>query len=250
MSYHDLSLIDYRGNINTIPLSYIALLRLYSDKDLLAEVRKEVEDLSYKAISFAARAKVDTKRLPKLKALFHEVLRFHSTSQSVRELKKDRTITMLPENQEGEERRTYELKKGNQLPGILRWFVKNNAIVMPSSLLHHNPNIHANPDTFDAKRFLSADLGGKGTPVVSAKLRPFGGGSSYCPGRYFAEKQIIAFLALVSMKFDIEIVSDPWEIPRNADFYYVTSFPDVRLRLLNRTEDKTGFSRWPGSWGR
>jgi len=93
---------------------------------------------------------------------------------------------------------------------------------MPSSLLHHDPNIHVDPEISNPKRFLSKELGGLGTTVNSATLRPFGGGQSYCPGRPFAEKQVVGFLAMLVATFDVEAVGKRGlkvEIPRNAVFF-------------------------------
>lgn len=203
------------------------------DQDLLANIRKEVEGTHYEELSSEDRAQLDSKSLPRLYAFVREVMRFHSTSQSVRELKKDQSIT-FPSEIEGGEKRICELKKGNQLPGFLGWFVHNNTVVMPSSLIHHNPDIHYDPEVFDADRFLSVENGGKGIPITSGNFRPFGGGSSYCPGRYFALNQVVGYLALVSMRFDIEIISKNWKIPRNSDFYYVTASPDINLKIGQR----------------
>jgi cytochrome P450 len=68
---------------------------------------------------------------------------------------------------------------------------------MPSSLLHYDPAVHHDPEVFDAKRFLSKELGGIGTQVSSTTLRPFGGGMSYCSGRRFTENQVVGFCGWV-----------------------------------------------------
>lgn len=98
---------------------------------------------------------------------------------------------------------------------------------MPSSLLHYDVGIHPNPEMFDAERFLASEIGGMGTPVSRATLRPFGGGISYCPGPLFAEKQVAGFLARFLARYDVTVsrtgkigVKD---IPRNADFSTVRS---------------------------
>lgn len=105
---------------------------------------------------------------------------------------------------------------------------------MPSSLLHHNPETHTNPEIFDATRFLSKKLGGKGISCMAKELRPFGGGISYCPGRLFAEKQVVGFLALLLSHFDIIRVGKEVEIPRNADFFYVTKQKGWELLVTSR----------------
>lgn len=47
-----------------------------------------------------------------------------------------------------------------------------------------------------------------GTPVSGATLRPFGGSVSYCPGRVFAEKQVVGFLAAVAGRYEFALAGD------------------------------------------
>jgi cytochrome P450 len=104
---------------------------------------------------------------------------------------------------------------------------------MPSSLLYYDAAIHAEPEIFDAKRFLGKERGGRGTRVSGATLRPFGGGGSYCPGRLFAERQLVGFLAGFVERFDVGIEGRV-EVPKNADFFNVTAQRDVEVVLRRR----------------
>jgi hypothetical protein len=57
------------------------------------------------------------------------------------------------------------------------------------------------PKTFDVNRFLrNPGL------VKSQSFRPFGGGISYCPGRLLAQKEAMAFTALLLNKFNISVL--------------------------------------------
>jgi cytochrome P450 len=118
--------------------------------------------------------------------------------------------------------RVYELRKGA-------------VIAMPSSLLHHDLAIHVEPEVFNPERFLPRDLGGMGTQVSSATLRPFGGGISYCPGRVFAEKQVTGFLAGFLVRYNFTVAGggrvEAVEVPKNADFFYVTKEKNIELVL-------------------
>jgi cytochrome P450 len=75
---------------------------------------------------------------------------------------------------------------------------------------------HPDPLRFDAERFLDKSLGGK-AENYSKTVKAFGGGLSYCPGRVFAEKQLMAFFAALLIKYDIDIVTTGWRYPVNAD---------------------------------
>lgn len=42
----------------------------------------------------------------------------------------------------------------------------------------------------------------------SLSFRPFGGGKTYCPGRYLAEREILTFVALAIYRFDIALTKE------------------------------------------
>lgn len=77
---------------------------------------------------------------------------------------------------------------------------------------------------------MDKELGGGGENAAKY-TRPFGGGTSYCPGRVFAEKQIIGFLAALVMRYEMRIVSEEYEIPRNSDLDYVAACPPVFVEI-------------------
>ena len=53
---------------------------------------------------------------------------------------------------------------------------------------------------FDSERFLRRKNLHK-----SPTYRPFGGGSTYCPGRFIARQEVVAFVAFVLKRFEMEI---------------------------------------------
>jgi cytochrome P450 len=69
-------------------------------------------------------------------------------------------------------------------------------VTLPSCLVHTNPSLHPEPNTFKPQRFLAYELGSDGKNHTKT-LKAFGGGTSYCPRRVFAEKQVMGFLAEV-----------------------------------------------------
>ena len=55
---------------------------------------------------------------------------------------------------------------------------------------------------------------------------PSGGGVRMCPGRFFAKNQMMAALAMICTKFDIELrMSAGWKPERNARYYPVGALP-------------------------
>ncbi|KAK8075550.1 hypothetical protein PG997_010213 [Apiospora hydei] len=75
-------------------------------------------------------------------------------------------------------------------------------------------------DTFNHSRFLPGDSkqhvksdGGSKLRRDPVAFRGFGGGSTLCPGRHFAATEILAFVALAILRFDIRPRGGRWVIP-------------------------------------
>ena len=130
----------------------------------------------------------------------------HTVSASIREVLEDTEIVTKSNGASSDgEAHTYTLKKG----GVVN---------MPSSMLHFNPDVNPDPEQFIPKRFVSKEEGGMGQNT-STSTRGFGGGASYCPGRIFAERQIVGYLAIIISKFDIWIDNErSWQLPKTAEF--------------------------------
>ena len=92
-----------------------------------------------------------------------------------------------------------------------------NTILMPLRQLHYNKVAFGdNPAQFDPQRFLKDK-----TLRNSPSFRPFGGGVSYCPGRFLAKQEMLFFVALVINRFDIKLaeeVSQDGKLPRSQAF--------------------------------
>ena len=68
--------------------------------------------------------------------------------------------------------------------------------------MHIDPQIWGEDvNTFDPYRFMPNRV--KAAGVHPAAFRAFGGGTTICPGRHFATREILYFVALVVMMFDI-----------------------------------------------
>ncbi|KUJ10947.1 cytochrome P450, partial [Mollisia scopiformis] len=82
-----------------------------------------------------------------------------------------------------------------------------NMLLMPYRQLHFNEQVFGtNATEFDAKRFLKDK-----NLLRSTSYRPFGGGSTYCPGRFLAKREVLMFVALVLFRFDISLVGKDGE---------------------------------------
>ena len=115
-------------------------------------------------------------RCPRLVAIANETLRLTASSSTIR----------------GVQRTTYLDGK------LLR---AGAQILIPYRLAHFDSEVFGkNPEVFQAERFLEAKNLGK-----SPTFRPFGGGKSYCPGRFFARREVYTFVALALHRFDITI---------------------------------------------
>ena len=77
--------------------------------------------------------------------------------------------------------------------------------------------------------------------VPSAAFRAFGGGTVICPGRHFAQSELMTLLAVLALGFDIaDPGGGPLQVPQKDD----TRIP---LSVMKPVEDpKVRISRRPG----
>ncbi|KAL8834020.1 MAG: hypothetical protein Q9176_007712 [Flavoplaca citrina] len=145
---------------------------LVSDPELLRVVRAEVEPaVSQGLLSLEDRLE----DCPQLVAAYHEVLRCHTASASVRSVAAPTDLGGLTLD-----------------PGA--------KVLLPYRQLHFDEFIFGrNVDKFDADRFL-ANTGLSKSP----SFRPFGGGTTYCAGRHVARRELLTFAALMVYRYDIE----------------------------------------------
>lgn len=101
---------------------------------------------------------------PHLIALYYEVLRLTTASASVRTIESATPLGNVT------------LRAGGK-------------VLLPFRQLHFNEMVFGeNASKFDAERFLRNKSLSK-----SMSFRPFGGGSTYCPGRYVARREVLVF---------------------------------------------------------
>ncbi|KAL9037718.1 MAG: hypothetical protein Q9180_003565 [Flavoplaca navasiana] len=171
MSEADDSYPSINGNAYKLCFWYMAYL--VSDPKLLRVVRAEVEPaVSQGLLGLEGRLE----ECPQLVAAYHEVLRYHTASASVRSVAAPTDLGGLTLD-----------------PGA--------KVLLPYRQLHFDESIFGpNVDKFDAGRFLA-----KTGLSKSPSFRPFGGGTTYCAGRHVARRELLTFAALMVYRYDIEI---------------------------------------------
>lgn len=186
-------------NANAIPMTAYMLIEMVRDPSLLERIRAEIQagmifqaqaqggEVSLAKIDIAALAK-----LPLLNSVYSECLRLRSSIPISRRLREDIDID------------GYTLKK-------------DNFILAPSWLSHIDENVWGqdtsntkisdqqhNPGAreFWAERFLEMEA--SKTKIKLGDYCPYGGGSVICPGRFFAKHEILAAVAMVVTRFDLD----------------------------------------------
>ncbi|KAI0120454.1 cytochrome P450 [Hypoxylon sp. NC0597] len=226
----------FAGIVNATTSTFWILLHLYADPGLLATVRQEIEAIFEGPENASAERGKGKGKLriadlrdncPVLVAVYRECLRLGSDTYSTRLVKEDYILA-------------------NQ------YFLKKNAVVqIAGGVIHADSRIWGEDvEEFNPKRFLdrqdgSAEAGGKAkqnNAFHPAAFRAFGGGKTLCPGRHFAMNEILAFVALVVLQFDIRPArGDKIEVPRKNDgvmpVHVLEPIRPVEVLISKRNDD-------------
>ncbi|KAJ7075349.1 cytochrome P450 [Mycena belliarum] len=171
----------FAGIVNTATSTFWTVLQVCARPALLAAVRAELAAVVEETATGERRLSMEALKgaCPTLHAVFLECLRVGSDSYTSRLVKND----MLLAGQ---------------------WHLKAGSVVqIAGGVLHADPGIWgADADAFDPARFIRLGEG----KVLPAAFRPFGGGKTLCPGRHFATHEILAFVAMIVLTFDLEAV--------------------------------------------
>jgi cytochrome P450 len=187
------------------------MLHILSEPGLATAVREELAAAGYPKAKPEENINILPSETPLLRSIWHETLRMHNNSLTVREVIEDTKLGA---------RQTWDLQKGN-------------VVTIPCGLMHFDERLHPDPDNFHAKRFMDKTVGGEGESH-SRTTKPFGGGSTHCPGRVFAEKQMIGLVAALIMRYDIEITSPDWKMPIVSEFDSIMNEKPVYFRYSKR----------------
>lgn len=113
---------------------------------------------------------------PRLDAMYHEVLRISNAAASIRHVASPTEI-------------------GGKM---LRSGTK---VLMPYLQLHCNEDVWgSNANQYDPERFLK-----NGKLRQNSSYRPFGGGTTYCPGRFMAKREVFSFVTFALHRFQIRL---------------------------------------------
>ena len=214
---------------NSVASAFWMVYYIFSSRAVLEECRAEVEKLVQVDESSGVRtvdlAEVKT-LCPVLFSTWQETLRYVHIGISARVAIED---IML----DGK----YLLKKG--------------ATVMTAYPVQHSDASVWGPTVgqFDHRRFVrEPGSGGKRKPPNS--FRPFGGGAVLCPGRHFVTTEVMAFAALLLLRFDLRpmIKDGKWADP-GKEFPMTSSMPTPKDKLQVEIVPRTRRVKWRVEFG-
>ncbi|KAF7943272.1 hypothetical protein EAE96_011202 [Botrytis aclada] len=193
MSHGDLARFECVNGIaimtNTVPTAFWTIFQIFSDPELLEEVRKQVREITTTTQSLETgilESKINLRRLKDAPILFsaqQETLRFRATGTQPRMVMED---MIIGDNE-------YLLRK-------------DSMVIIANRALHYDKKAWGETaNSFHANRFC-----GK---VPGHAFRGFGGGLNLCPGRGFAMVEVAALVAMLAMRFDLVPVGGSWVEP-------------------------------------
>lgn len=208
-------------------LIFWILLHISADPSLVQQIRNETSPYAKAtqppqtlAIAEPPQLSIDAnglvKSCPLLKACFHECVRLHSTPTSVRSITKTFEATSPTSDS------SHILEAGK-------------FVAAPLHLHHHDPSIFESPYIFQPSRFLPDNTKRIKDTTMADKLKPWGIGSSACPGRAYAEKEVLAYVAGIFALWDFEPTDRRgWVVPGQRE-RAVVCVPDVDVRVRVRS---------------
>uniref|UniRef100_A0A8D0DTV1 Cytochrome P450 n=1 Tax=Salvator merianae TaxID=96440 RepID=A0A8D0DTV1_SALMN len=199
-----LLLLLWASQANTGPAAFWILAYLLKHPEALKAVKEEVEKAlretgqEVKPGGLSINVSLHTMKTPLLDSAVEETLRLTAGSIVFRSVMQDTDLKMA----DGKE---YTLRKGDRL------------LLFPFVALHTNPEIYSDPHTFKYDRFLNPDGTKKEFYKNGKKLKyytlPFGGGTTMCPGRFFAVNEMKMFVIMMLTCFEMELVNAEEELP-------------------------------------
>ena len=205
---------------NTVPSIFYTLVHIYSDPQLMSDIRHELDDSGFlstpKDLSQNPGLLSMPDSCPLLYSTWQEILRVHALGAGSRYILED---VMLDD--------TFLLRKGM-------------VVQMPMAVMHSDAAVWGpHVKDFQPRRFLKQGSEGKaGSKQNLPAYRPFGGGASLCPGRHFVTLEAMAFAACMLSRFDLIPLDGQWHIPRQKQESLATNvFPpekDIRVKIVVR----------------
>ena len=143
------------------------------DQSLVGALREEIAPIFAQGTTNLG-SRIESCRL--LESVYLESLRLSSSSATIRAVQNTTTIG------------DFTLQKGIN-------------VIVPYCQLHLDESVWGpTPTQFDPERFVN-----DGHLRQSSSFKPFGGGTTYCPGRFLARQEVMAFVAVVLHRFDVTL---------------------------------------------
>lgn len=227
-------------NANSNFAVFWLLLRILSTEGLLEDIRSELAPYA-KVVANTdgfgiqqAKVSIDQKGLvsacPLLKASFIESMRLDSATWSLKKLKQDVQITADGGGTDGQGKtagRSYQLKAGSY-------------IEVPFDQHFSDPKYFPEPAVYRPLRHIVAATPNiTGNPKSTAEwgsVRAFGGGTHRCPGRLYAEQEVLACVGGILSLWDFEPIGSKWQLPKSKKSTGpMMPTEDVRVRIRRRS---------------
>lgn len=177
--------ILWASQANTMPAAFWALAHVLAHPDARAAVTDELAVHGVRELS----------RLRRLQSCVDETLRLRSDSLTLRLVQRDCDLTLASG-------RSITLRAGDR-------------VALCPQITHRDPEVFADPESFRWDRFLAVDgprQFHKRGKRVAIPLMPYGGGVSMCPGRFFANNEVLQYVGLAVTCLDIELLG-PGPLP-------------------------------------
>jgi hypothetical protein len=224
---------------NAVPSNFWLVANLFSRPALLQEIREEVTtalsipDPTADSNTVLISAKdINMRSCPILYSCYRESLREISLLTSARMVLQD---TILAD----------------------KYFLRKDSVVqIAGGILGRDPVVWgANGRDFDPYRFLvegKSESSGPGATVAapmppgvsSAAFRAFGGGTVICPGRHFAQTELMVFSAMVALLFDItDVGGGPMKLPEKDETRIPLSVMKPVAEPMVRIKRRLGWER-------
>ncbi|KAI0880050.1 cytochrome P450 [Annulohypoxylon maeteangense] len=218
---------------NTTPCALWVLYHIFSDEQVLTDIRREVsalvheeEDEENGIINTVDLAGI-RESCPILLSTFQETLRHRAVNPGPRVLLED------------------VLLDG-------RILLKKGSMLMIPAPVQHTDTAAWGEDAreFDHLRFVRKLAPGHKKPNRVA-FRAFGGGHVLCPGRHFASTEIMALATLLVLQFDVTPVTGRWDEPTWENSPVQAGFPvpdeDINVELRPRDPARKWHVKFTGS---
>ena len=160
---------------NAVPTSFWLLYYILTDPASEKKIREEIAP-AFDDEDNLINLDYLVQKTPFFNSMYWETLRWTSGAVSVRKVEED---TMI----------------GGTL------FYAGGMVMIPARTNNTSPQLFGNDaDVFVPDRFLR-------NPASLKSVRAFGGGHTLCPGRHFANNEVLSFVATILRKYDISVLS-------------------------------------------